>query len=155
MVNYSIERKHLKSRVEELTLFQSKFCLIAAAIALIPAIYFLVVGYMVDREALIFGYSFLFLIVAMCFICVVIFCQFKSMIFQSFNAVCLDGKIDYVIEKTEETFEIKCINNNKSFVFSIDDISGISFQKNIIIVKLNSQKIIDFPNVYEIRQLFS
>ena len=154
MINYSVETENLSVRVKELTFYHVKPCLILLPIALLLSVYFLIVGYLVDAEALLFAYTLIFLIVFICWISFVTLYRYRKQVYQSFNEASIDGKVNYSIEKTNEFFEVTCLNNAKKFVFSNSDISKISFQKHIIIVKMNSRKVIDFPNTAEISKLF-
>ena len=66
MINYSVEKENLSVRVKELALAQVKPLLILLPIALLLAVYFLIIGYLVDAEALSFAYPLIFLVVFIC-----------------------------------------------------------------------------------------
>ena len=154
MINYSVEKENLSVRVKELALAQVKPLLILLPIALLLAVYFLIIGYLVDAEALSFAYPLIFLVVFICWMYFMTLYSYRKQVYKSFDEASFDGKVNYSIEKTNEFFEVTCLNNAKKFVFSNSDISKISFQKHIIVVKMNSRKVIDFPNTAEISKLF-
>ena len=57
MINYNISKKDLKTYIKEIGFSQSKIPFILSIISVPFAIYFMVIGVLVDSEALLFGYS--------------------------------------------------------------------------------------------------
>lgn len=156
MIYYSKEQESLPARVKELTRSQMKIPLILLPIVFVFAVYFLVVGFLTDdREAWINAYSSVFLFVLLGIVSSTTFHRFKKQLYGAFGKVAVDGKVDYSIERNDGTFEVKNLNEGTNFVFSKSDISKIIIQKHIIVVKLRSRQVIDFPNMKEIRELLA
>lgn len=80
--------------------------------------------------------------------------RYKKAIELNFSKTAKDNVINYTIEKNGNCYKILCLEDNKAVEFYNEDIIKIYFMKNLIIVKLKSKKIIDFPNKKNILDLF-
>lgn len=155
MINFSYNENDKKIRIKEIVLSQIKPCLIIGIGSLIFTIYFLLIGYLFDdSEALSFGYPLLFITVFMTVVSISTYYRYKKAIELNFSKTAKDNVINYTIEKNENCYKILCLENNKAVEFYRKDIRKIYFMKNLIIVKLQSKKIIDFPNKKNILDLF-
>ena len=154
MIYYSKVKESLPARVKELTLSQAKIPLILWPIVFVLAVYFLIVGFLTnDSEAWTNALASVFLVVLLGFVSFTTFHRFKTQVYQAFEQVAVNGKVDYSIERNDGTFEVKNLNEGTNFKFFKSDISKIIIQKHIIVVKLNSRQVIDFPNIKEIQDL--
>lgn len=154
MVNFSYNKNDKKIRIKEIVLSQIKPCLIIGMGSLLFTIYFLLIGYLFDSEALSFGYPLLFITVFMIVVSISTYYRYKKAIELDFSKTAKDNIINYTIEKNGNCYKILCLENNKTVEFHKKDIRKIYFMKNLIIVKLQSKDIIDFPNKKNILDLF-
>ena len=155
MIYYSKEKESLPAQVKELTRSQAKIPLILLPIAFVLATYFLIIGCLTNNsEAWTNALASVFLVVLLGVVSFTTFYRFKKQVYGTFEKVAVDGKVDYSIERNDGTFEVKNLNEGTNFKFSKSDISKIIIQKHIIVVKLNSRQVIDFPNIKEIQDLF-
>lgn len=154
MISFSHNENDKKVRIKEIVLSQIKPCLIIGIGSLIFTIYFLLIGYLFDSEALSFGYPLLFITVFMTVVSISTYYRYKKAIELNFSKTAKDNVINYTIEKNGNCYKILCLENNKAVEFYRKDIIKIYFMKNLIIVKLQSKKIIDFPNKKNILDLF-
>ena len=154
MINFSHNESNKKIRIKEIVLSQIKPCLIIGISSLIFTIYFLLIGYLFNSEALIYGYSLLFITIFMIVVSISIYYRYKKTIEFTFNKLAKDNVINFTIEKSGNCYRVLCLENNKTVEFYGKDIRKIYFMKNLIIIKLKSKKIIDFPNKKNILDLF-
>lgn len=154
MIYYSKEKESLPARVKALTRAQAKIPFVLWLIVLVLAVYFLIVSFITnDREAWINAYASVFIVVISSASYLITFHRFKNQLYEAFDKVAVDGKVDYSIERNDGTFEVKNLNEGTNFIFHRSDISKIIIQENIIVVKLKSRRVTDFPNIKEIRAL--
>jgi|SRR5690554_1412485 len=154
MISFSYNENDIKIRIKEIVLSQIKPCLIIGIVSLPFTIYFLLIGYLIESEALLYGYSSLFITVFMIVVSILIYYRYKKAIELNFSKTAKDNVINYTIEQSGNCYKVLCLENNKAVEFHKEDISKIYFMKNLIIVKLRSKKIIDFPNKKNILDLF-
>lgn len=154
MINFSHNENDKRIRTKEIVLSQIKPCLIIGIGSLLFTIYFLLIGYLFDSEALSLGYPLLFITIFMIAVSISTYYRYKKAIELNFSKTAKDNAINYTIEKKGNCYKILCLENNKVVEFHKEDISKIYFMKNLIIVKLQSKKIIDFPNKKNILDLF-
>ena len=149
MINYNISKKDLKTYIKEIGFSQSKIPFILSIISVAFAIYFMVIGVLVDSEALLFGYSLAFLTVFMTIVGIVNYYKLKKDIVNIFKS---EEMIQYKLEFVEEQYTI---NNtmNQQIAFKSTDIANVLCKKNTIIVKLKNRKIVFFPNIDEIKAM--
>ena len=149
MINYNISKKDLKTYIKEIGFSQSKIPFILSIISVPFAIYFMVIGVLVDSEALLFGYSLVFLTVFMTIVGIVNYYKLKKDIVNIFKS---EEMIQYKLEFVEEQYTI---NNtmNQQIAFKSTDIANVLCKKNTIIVKLKNRKIVFFPNIDEIKAM--
>lgn len=154
MISFSHNENDKKVRIKEIVLSQIKPSLIIGIGSLLFTIYFLLIGYLFDSKALSFGYPLLFITVFMIVVSISTYYRYKKAIELNFSKNAKDNIINYTIEKNGNCYKILCLENNKAVEFHKKDISKIYFMKNLIIVKLQSKNIIDFPNKKNILDLF-
>ena len=65
-----------------------------------------------------------------------------------------DNVIQYSLSYNENTYIITRLIDNSEFKFQKEDIKKVYFQKNIIVIKLKPNRMIDFPRIKEIEDLF-
>lgn len=155
MLKYSINASDLKIRIKEIGLSQIRHFLIIGGISAIFTIYFLVVGFLFDKEMLINGFSLLFISVFMVVIAVIVYNRYKQQAIEIFKKSAVNGVVDYIVIKQNDVIQIDCVSTKRICSFNLRDIYKIYFMKNVIVVKLKSKKIVDLPNIPKIRELFN
>ncbi len=146
-MNYKIDKKNKSKITIELVLTQIKAPLIIGCVAIPFAIYFLTIGYVVDKEALLFGYCLAFLVL---FLFTVVALNYfnvrKDMKYMFGDNLTIEYKAEFLTDKCT----IHDITNNKSLTFQKDDIFKAYLKKHTIILKLKNKKIVFFPNQIEL-----
>jgi len=154
MIQFTFDKKDIRKRISAVVLSQIKPQLIIGIISLIISIYFLLVGYWADNEALISGYSALFLSLFMFFICILTFYRYKRVIEDSFNENSDNDEVHYKIEVLSQFYVLTILTTNKVIKFSENEIRKIHIMKNYVIVKLLSGIIMVYPKNEDILKLF-
>lgn len=153
MIEYSFDKTKNNLRINEIVLSQIKPCLIIALVFVPLAIYFILIGYLFDKELLINGYSSLFITIFMSIVSIVNYINIKKEINANLNISDKDD-ITYTVDKDGNKYKIECVDNKKSIEFTKQEIKKIYQTKHLIIIKLKSKKIIDLPKEKEIIELF-
>ena len=152
MIHFSFKIDETKARTKTVTLIQSKPYLLIGGVSLVLATYFLVIGFLVDKEALVNGFSLLWLTFLMTGVCVVRYYTYRKVIQNNFKEAENDV-IEYTIDKNGETIEITGTKNRKLIEFNLNDIENIYFKKRYIVLKLKSKIFVEFPNRQNIADL--
>ncbi len=146
-MKYAIYKKNKSAYLKELVFSQIKIPLLIGCVAIPFSIYFLTIGYVVDKEALLFGYPLAFIMLFMFIVVAMNYFKTKNDIIYIFGG---NLKIEYNAEFVSNKCTIYDITNNKSHNFQKEDISKAYFKKYTIILKLKNKKIVFFPNQAEL-----
>lgn len=150
MIKFSSKKEDINEKAIKLTLFETKTTLILLLISFVFTIYFLLVGFLSDSEALIYGYSALVIFVILLIYLVRFYFLCKKSLIQKFNQITKNDIINYSLDKNDNYFKFICYENNQTLEFKKEDVKKIKIMKNLIILKLNSNEIIMLPNQKEI-----
>lgn len=123
-------------------------------LVLLPfTIYFFCIGIIVDKEALLFAFSLLIILICLAFICFVSYKAIKKITIKSFDKFAKNDVIEYKLLKNKDIFELICLNNDEKFTFNITEVKKIKKYKNVIILKINSKYTLALPNIKDIENL--
>ncbi len=147
-----MDREHLKIYTKEVSFSQSKIPFILSVIALPFAIYFMIIGYLVDAEALMFGYSSSFIVIFMLCVGISNYLKLKKDIANMFEK---SDVIEYEFELIQDEYILYNITTDQKIYFKSQDIAGVFYKKNTIILKLKNRKIVFFPIIDSIRNILS
>lgn len=152
MITYSFDKKDIKQRVRELTLLRTKWFIIAAIIA-IPLMF--LCRFVYERGGTTF---YVYPIVPVFVICaswvVSIFFYTRNCVKGQFESCTSEGFIEFSIEKNGDAFIFKNFQNGNILNFNTEDIAKISKTKSLILVKLKSKMLFEFPKRQDIADLF-
>lgn len=110
MIYYKKNKKNLTLYLNEITKLASKIPIILSAIFTPLAIFFLLVGYLNDKEALIFGYSSLMISVIAVFLILRIRFVLKRPLKKSFEDANENGDLEFTIELDADVLIVNCLN---------------------------------------------
>ncbi|MBR2444280.1 MAG: hypothetical protein IKB27_02640 [Clostridia bacterium] len=148
MINYNINKKDMKIYIREVGFSQSKIPFVLATISIPFTVYFMIIGFLVDSEALMFGYSLLFLSIFMTSVGVVNYSKLRRDIMNLFK----DNEIiQYRFEFVQGQYTLYNVDTNEQVAYKSSDITKVVCKKNTIIVKLKDRKVVFFPNIDEIK----
>lgn len=154
MINYERSKADLKIYIKEICISQCKIPFIIACVSLPLAIYFLFIGwYIPDKECLSDGFILLLIFTMMILASIRIYQKLKKAILAQFEKM-EDNVVQYSLSYNENTYIITRLIDNSEFKFKKEDIKKVYFQKNIIVIKLKTNRIIDFPKIKEIENMF-
>lgn len=152
MITYSFDKKNIKQRVKELTLLQTKWFIVVAAIMLPFMIFYFCVG---EREAAVeYGAPLAMGVLVFTILTLSAFFSIKNNIKRQFNSCTSEGLVEFSVEKNENTFTVKNFQSGNVFNFNTQNIVKISTTKSLIVVKLKNKMIFDFPKRQDIADLF-
>ena len=146
-MKYSIYKKNKSAYLKELVFNQIKIPLLIGCVAIPFSIYFLTIGYVIDKEALLFGYPLTFIVLFMFTVVAMNYFKTQKDIVYIFGD---NLKIEYEVDFVYNKCTIYDISNNKSYNFQKENISKTYFKKHTIILKLKNKKIVFFPNQTEL-----
>lgn len=148
MINYNINKKDMKIYIREVGFSQSKIPFVLTTISIPFTVYFMIIGFLVDSEALMFGYSLLFLSIFMTSVGVVNYSKLRRDIMNLFK----DNEIiQYRFEFVQGQYTLYNVDTNEQVAYKSSDITKVVCKKNTIIVKLKDRKVVFFPNIDEIK----
>ncbi|MBR3845420.1 MAG: hypothetical protein IKM40_02445 [Clostridia bacterium] len=78
---------------------------------------------------------------------------FYEKITSTFKNYAKDGLLHYSLFVRDSKFVRKCVESEEEFEFAKEDIKEIKREKNIIVVRLHSKYVVDFPNRDDIYEL--
>lgn len=154
MVNYSKSEEEFAMYAIESTKILCKPFIITGLITLPLCVYFLIIGYVVDSEMLISGYSLLVILALSIMNIVVMAIKVKSQLFKSFKASMKNGVCEFTISVVDDIYIINNISIGQESKISKQDIKKIKTTKKIIMVKTQTNLLYLFPNKAEIREMF-
>lgn len=152
MILYEYRREKVQIYAKEFSWCQLKKPLIVSICALLLSIYFLLVGYLYDREALRMGYEWLCLAIVVTISASIRSSRInKKIITEMFG----DFEVLYCsIEQIGFVCLVKNITKNKELSFMQSEVKKVSFLDNIIVVKLTKRRVTFFPKIDSIEMLF-
>ncbi len=145
MITFSTKRADIKRRALDVTSAELLVFTIIAAIMFALSLYFLIVGFLSDKEALSYGFIMLAASIFIISLYVVFFLKFKKQAELFFDKNSIDGVIDYELEKDNDRFTLRCVQSNSFTRFSKSDITYIRPIGKTIVVKLKDRRILPFP----------
>lgn len=154
MITFSTKRADIKRRALDVTSAELLVFTIIAAIMFALSLYFLIVGFTCDKEALFYGFIMLAASIFIISLYVVFFMKYKKQAELFFDKNATDGVIDYELEKDNDRFTLHCVQSNSYTNFSKTDITYIRPVGKTIVVKLNDRRILPFPKTDNIHALF-
>ena len=156
IIEYAQYQTDIKKRLNELTWSRGKPCVIISAIAFPIALFLIVMGHISwDKEGLIMGYSALALAVVFLALYIALFLSLKKLMYADFLKYVKDGRIEYALERTGNTF--KLIRRADEYVFRFDksDIQKMDARKTIIVLYLKDKRIVTLPTREDIIELLN
>lgn len=152
MIPYELRQENEQIYAKEMRWYTLKNALIISTCALLLSVYFLLVGYIDDREALRYGYEWLCIAIAVTIVAILrSYVMTKKMITEIFVGF---EVLHYSIEQIGSVCLVKNVTKNKDFSFLQNEVKKVSFLNNIIVVKLTKRRIIFFPKIDSIEMLF-
>lgn len=155
MTYYKKNIKDLNVYLKEIVKHSCKPLFISILILIPLIIYFLLVGYLADDEALRYGYGLLAIIIMiMIYIIRVIFACKKNMklYFKKANS---NGEIEYGIYLDNNEFVIENFTNKTINRICKSEIIKIKSTKRIIFIKLVDKSSVFFPKTDELVEFFN
>lgn len=153
MINYSFNRKDTQKRAWSITIADWYISIIIAVVSLALSIYFLCVGFLSDKKALIMGFPLVFLFVFTIIMLCLAYKKWEKQIHTFYDKNAINGMIDYEIMKQGDIIYIYCTQNKEVAEFSKADIKYKRSVGKFIVVKLKDRKILCMPKINEIKLL--
>lgn len=152
-MSFSYNKKDCIKRARAITLTQIKVNIILGSISLLLGVYFLLIGFLEDFEAMIFGVPLVLITLFMFITCFCRYNNYKKAVNLSFEKRQKDEQVTFVVETNENLLKVICKETEEVFELKKLDIKKVYYLKQFIIVKLNTNKIIDFPRLKELETL--
>lgn len=150
MINYSFGRADIKKRAWSITIADWYISIIIAVVSLALSIYFLCVGFLSDKEALIMGFPLVFLFAFTIIMLCLAYKKLEKQMNAFYDKNAINGMIDYEIMKQGDIFYIYCTQNKEVAEFSKADIKYKRSVGKFIVVKLKDKRIMCLPKMEEI-----
>lgn len=153
MIYFFYDKKAMRKRLRNLLKVLMGEWLVLGLIALIILLYCLPAAIFKDKDSIINASIMLaFLVVVACLMWKV-FSPFYIAITSAFKKHAKDGLMRYSLFVRDSKFVRKCLESEEEFEFAKEDIKEIKREKSIIVVRLHSNYIVDFPNRDDIYEL--
>lgn len=141
--------------LKEILFMRIKSFLILGGVSIIFTLYFVLIGFLEDKEAFKFGVPLLGITVLM--ICLVFSNSIKTKkdinkLFSKFNNKDL---INFSFEKNENEFSVVCLENNERFNFYMQNVGKIVYTKNYIVLLFNNRQTLILGNDLGVLDLLS
>ena len=150
MINYSFNRKDTQKRTWSITIADWYISIIIAVVSLALSIYFLCVGFLSDKKALIMGFPLVFLFVFTIIMLCLAYKKLEKQINAFYDKNAINGMIDYEIMKKGDIIYIYCTQNKEVAEFSKADIKYKRSVGKFIVVKIKDKRIMCLPKMEEI-----
>lgn len=150
MIKYATQKSDLNRRALDVTFANLLVPTIVAIIMFPLSIYFLVIGFLFDKDALSYGIIMLAYFIFSSVMFVLFFQKYRDQIKRLFDDNAIDGVIEYELEMLNDTFYISSVQCNLSSSFSRTDISYIRTIGKTIVVRLKDRRVLQFPRNDEI-----
>lgn len=150
MINYSFGRADIKKRAWSITIADWYISIVIAIVSLALSIYFLCVGFLSDKEALIMGFPLVFLFAFTIIMLCLAYKKSEKQINAFYDKNAINGMIDYEIMKQGDIIYIYCTQNKEVVEFSKADIKYKRSVGKFIVVKLKDKRIMCLPKMEEI-----
>lgn len=131
-----------------------KIPIIITAVFLPLGICFLIIGFIINKEMLIFGFAFLIYLILFSLVILICALIIKNNISKYFKKNSVDGVIEYQIDLQNDAYIIIDLTNNTKSVLKKCDIKKITILKHSILIKQINRSSSLFPKTDEIRELF-
>ena len=140
-MNFIWDKETYKKLAREYFWLISKPFLIVAIIFFVFSLFFLLVGYLDDKEALYFGYPLLFLGILLLIRLVVVHAKISKQNKAIFERNHKDGIVEYSFEcKDENTFEFRNMNSGSVVNIRKADIVKCKVTKTFMFLELYTQE---------------
>lgn len=153
MIKYSTHKSDLNRRALAIAFAELLVPTIVAIIMFAATPYFLIVGFLYDKEALSYGFTMLAACVIDFVMYILFSLKFKKQVESVFDECAIDGVIEYDLEKVNDKFYLNSDQCNRSMTFSQEDISYVRIIGKTIVVRLKDRTVLSFPKTDEIRAL--
>lgn len=153
MIKYSTHKSDINRRALDATFAELLVPTIIAIIMFPMSIYFLIIGFLFDKEALSYGIIMLACFIFSSVMFVLFFQKYREQAKQIFDKNAIDGVIDYELERVNDTFYISSVQCYLSATFSRADISYIRTIGKTIVVRLKDRRVLTFPKTDDIQAL--
>lgn len=140
MIKFRFDKSTIRKLSKESTVLLCKPFWIFAFLSAILSIFFLLVGYLDDAEALIYGYPFL--IIAILLILETLVFSYRinkgnNLRYETYNK---DGFIDYSVSFFKDEFEVSNLNSKSIKKFHKAEIVNVKVTKSFIFIRLTSKQ---------------
>lgn len=150
MNNYNLLKKDVKIYIKEVFNNWIKIPLIILLVSFPFTLYFMLIGYLVDKEALLYGYCLLTIVILMLSVIILRYYRVKKLINKYFNDY---EEINLSLDNSEK-YTIYNITTNEKIIFIKSEVKGKFKNKNSIVLFLNNNKILLLPKNNEIENIF-
>ena len=154
MVYFSKKNKDLKNYRNDVFWFLCKPLFITEIVCIPFIVYFLIVGFLSDEEALIYAFYILALFAIIFLIIIAQLFSTNKILISSFNEINQDGNIDFSIEFNDDEYLIENITLKTRNRLKKKDIKKLHFSKKTIIIKTELNQLLFFPKTKELEELF-
>ncbi|GEM_PF-5032307 len=155
MITYSSKKSDINRRALDAAFAEYLPLMIAEIFFFALSVYFIIIGLLVDKEALTYYGLPLSVLVVFIIICYfILYLKLKKKMNAYFDKTTSDEVIEYQLIKADETFFVVCIPTKAVFEFSKADIKYIRRIGISIVVKLKGNRMgWCFPKTDEIYDL--
>lgn len=153
MIKYSFSKSSIKGYAKAFSLFKTRIGLIVMGGAFPLMIYFFIIGFAFDNEALLYAYPLSAVFCCLGFLNMIVYIYIKKYFKNYLNETSHNGIINYTFSKNYEIFELICLNNGGKFNFKFSDITKLKKFKKHIVLQFNFKKSLVLPNIKEIETL--
>ena len=153
MVEYSINKDEEKNIIRSLFMFMNFFQILISAFCFPLTIFFLMVGFLSDKEALRFAYPLLIIEVIMICIMIIRYFRIKNVISFKNKKYYKNGELKFLLKRENDLFINECISNRVVRSFLKEDIKKIREYKKVIIIMTTSNAVYVFPNSNQVKSI--
>ena len=154
MITYSKTAADTQHRIRELTWMNGRVFVILGVVALLISAFNLFAGFVGNAPAAItLGFQFLTVAAVAFAVYLVLYVKTKKAVTLNFDKLAEDEKIEFTLEKVDDTLEFTRLADGEVMLVKRKDIKSVKRLKHINVILLKNKKTIDLPKRDDIDEL--
>lgn len=154
MIYFKKNIKDLKMYLHELVWFSCKSVIIIDVICIPLILYFFLVGFLADKEALSYAYGILALFILFLIYIIRIILLYRKNLKMFFSIVNVDGDVESSIYLDNDDLVMENISGKTINRIKLSEIKSLTTTKNLIIAKTSLGQLLFFPKSKELVEFF-
>lgn len=154
MIYFKKNIKDLKIYLHEMVWFSCKSIIILDVVCIPFILYFFLVGFLADKEALTYAFGILLLFIVLLLIIIRMILFYRKNLKMFFSIVNVDGDVESSIYLDNDELVMENISRKTINRIKLSEIKSLTTTKNIIFVKTSLRQSLFFPKTKELVEFF-